>query len=351
MTHSKYNTEDILKILSEKNITLLDKYINTNVKTKLKCNICEYVWDGRIGNIIHGQGCYVCGRLKIKKASSLNLNFVKTEMLKYGVTLLEDCYSNAKTKMLCKCNTCNYEWKVNYDNIQRKKRSPCPNCKKIKTGTYKRLPIRQVEDYLKNKSIKLISAYINSKTPIICECIHCGFIWKSSGLNYIKNYDVTCQNCNKQSNLSEKICRYIFEKIFNKKFIKTRIKCYGVGGGPLELDGYCEELKLAFEHNGPQHYSPKNFGSENSSKTNVKFDDQIKNDNIKKEWCKENGISLIIIKELGKYTTEKNIKEIILENCIKHGIELPDSFYTLDISFKDIKSDIQKICDGKSDIL
>ena len=44
-------------------------------------------------------------------------------------------------------------------------------------------------------------------------------------------------------------CRYIFEKLLDKKFIRTRKPLEN----KYELDGYNDALKLAFEYQGIQH--------------------------------------------------------------------------------------------------
>jgi len=88
----------------------------------------------------------------------------------------------------------------------------------------------------------------------------------------------------------ERICRKYFEEIFEQKFPKIRPKWLKSDKYPLELDGYCENLKLAFEYQGIQHYESGHF---NDSKDDLNKRNKI--DDLKIEICKNNNISLIQI--------------------------------------------------------
>ncbi len=73
-----------------------------------------------------------------------------------------------------------------------------------------------------------------------------GHEWKTAIEH--RSYGTGCPYCSRFK--TENKCRIILEDIFDKPFPKNRkaLNCR------LELDGYCEELKLAFEYNGIQHY-------------------------------------------------------------------------------------------------
>lgn len=90
-------------------------------------------------------------------------------------------------------------------------------------------------------------------------------------------------------------CKQILEQRFaNCKFASVRpdwLKNPETGRN-LELDCYNEELKLALEYNGYQHYVfPSKW-----CKTKYKFDKLQERDAYKKKRCQEMGIRLIIIK-------------------------------------------------------
>jgi len=86
---------------------------------------------------------------------------------------------------------------------------------------------------------------------------------------------------------SEQICRDFFETFFKKTFIKRRPKWLC----KLELDGYNEELKIAFEYNGKQHRDLTPF----FHRTEEDFWRQQERDMIKKDLCIKNGVKLFVI--------------------------------------------------------
>jgi hypothetical protein len=71
-----------------------------------------------------------------------------------------------------------------------------------------------------------------------------------------------CPECT--IHVSERICREMFERIFDKKFPKRKPKWLlnPDTGKKMELDGFCKELNLAFEYQGQHHYKETGFTTE-----------------------------------------------------------------------------------------
>jgi len=100
----------------------------------------------------------------------------------------------------------------------------------------------------------------------------------------------------------------------------------------LELDGYCEELKLAFEHQGPHHYGLDIFSDtdERGKRLHrVRF-----NDEAKVRLCDENGVRLIAIPEIPSKLRLPKVKAFIQEECSRMGIRLPRGFKTRAVDLK-----------------
>jgi hypothetical protein len=119
--------------------------------------------------------------------------------------------------------------------------------------------------------------------------------------------DGYCSRC--RVNLNEEVTRLVFQEYFPGKKFPNRRPGWLCG---LELDGYCEELKLAFEYNGIQHYQYVPHFHE----TLQKFETQQKNDLLTIERCVEKGIRLIIV----PYTIKTHkIRSFVHEGLAKLG--------------------------------
>ena len=120
------------------------------------------------------------------------------------------------------------------------------------------------------------------------------------------------------------------EKIFNVNSNKVRPSWLrNKAGYVLELDGYNESLKLAFEHQGIQHYSLK---------TNQRFvkANLILNDKEKAEICKKNGISIIYIPEVFTDTKLKDLIPFLLNQITKLKIQFPHEAQNIELDPKEV---------------
>lgn len=97
----------------------------------------------------------------------------------------------------------------------------------------------------------------------------------------------------KKISKGEEICRKVMEEIYNKKFpcVRPNFLKNPETKRNLELDCYNDELKLAVEYNGIQHYKWPNF----TGQTKEEFINQIRRDKFKVETCDNNGVYLITV--------------------------------------------------------
>jgi hypothetical protein len=111
-------------------------------------------------------------------------------------------------------------------------------------------------------------------------------------------------------------CRRVLQNIFKKPFDKARPDFLNnpVTGGSynLELDCYDNELKIAVEYNGRQHYEYVPFFHKSKDQLTM----QKYRDDMKRRICKDEGIFLIEV----PYTTDiKDIESFINTSLLKHN--------------------------------
>jgi hypothetical protein len=113
----------------------------------------------------------------------------------------------------------------------------------------------------------------------------------------------------------ETLCRDIAQKVFGKPFVKVRPKFLKneVTGKNLELDIYNEDIKVAIEFNGRQHYEFVPFFHKNYED----FLTQRYRDEMKKAKCKDEGIHLI---EIRYDATPTDIESQIRLEAMKLGL-------------------------------
>ncbi len=138
-----------------------------------------------------------------------------------------------------------------------------------------------MKEYAESRGGKCLSGqFISSQTKLLWECSD-GHHWYSNSAKYNNSW---CPKC--VFFLSEEKCKFILESITGESFDKNRTLL----GEQLELDGYCEKLKMAFEYQGYQHFEKTYYHHDSSPLQNRK-----RLDAKKKTLCNQKNILLLDI--------------------------------------------------------
>jgi hypothetical protein len=308
------------------------EYFYANTKLWWQCGD-GHVWKAAPDRIKQGRWCPDCGGTK-----KLTLEEMQNIALENGGICLSDKYTNSKTKLKFKCKQ-GHKFDITPSKIKQGRW--CPICGRKKQADKLRGNIDEMHEIAKSRGGKCLSSeYKTNIDKLKWKCKE-GHIWDATP-NKIKQ-GRWCPYCS--TGFSERVCRKYFEIIFNKKFPKKKYSwLINTSGNKMELDGYCDELNLAFEYQGRQHYESIAF-----RRYSKLFDKLKKDDDLKQKQCKANNVTLITI----PYSVElKNMQKYIVEECKKKSIELPEKinfvdFRKLDVYNKESLKILKKIAEDK----
>ena len=142
-----------------------------------------------------------------------------------------------------------------------------------------------------------------------------------------------CPDCSDKTR-GEKLTRYCFEKIFKCEFKKIRPDWMRnpKTNYPLELDGFNQNMSLAFEHQGIHH-------EVDLSKDHLRYDaTQIYRDEIKRQKCREQGITLIAVPEVRRRLKINDLVPFILSEFDKYNIPYPESAKSFQIDWTEFNA-------------
>lgn len=284
---------------------LSDKYVNQKTKIEFKCKE-GHLWRTVSSAIKNGNWCKKCGTKRTSDSQRDNIElFKKIIEDKGGKCLTTEYASQQKTRILVECDK-GHRWLAFPQHLKRG--IWCRKCNGSAPHT-----LSDVIKLVESRGGKCLSTeYKNDMTKIICQCTE-NHIWEISPNNMKRGK--WCPTCN--SGIGERVCRLSFEKIFNTHFNKVRPNWLrNKAGFVMELDGYNEKLKLAFEHQGTQHYSLKT--NHRFAKANLP-----QNDKEKSEICQTKGIAVIYIPEVFTDTKLNNLIPFILQELDRLNISYP----------------------------
>ena len=136
---------------------------------------------------------------------------------------------------------------------------------------------------------------------------------------HVESQRTLCKECS--TGLYERIVRAHFEAIFGVKFPKSRPHWLrnNVTQRPLELDGFAERLRVAFEHDGPQHYGRKIRSAQTAQELKVIRKLHILKDGL----CLRHKVKLIRIVTMTNIASSDALRKAILKKCKEARLRVP----------------------------
>jgi hypothetical protein len=263
----------------------------------------------------------------------LNIQDAESLATKNNGLFLSKEYKNAQIKYLWQCKL-GHKWMARLGNVKYHG-AWCPKCSATKRGICSRNSEDKVASAIKEKGFLWVSGeYKNNSSLLKIKCKNNHIV--ESNFQRIKKGDrcilckVSCEN----------IVRVVFETLLEEAFKKVRPDWLRISKNTqsLELDGYNEKLKIAFEYNGWQHYRKINFFGGDKAFNQIK-----KRDKFKLYECKKRDILLLSITPLKKTDpcndAVEKIKNLLLFNGVsfKNRKITPSEIYRKTYNYKLVK--------------
>ena len=286
---------------------LSKKYVGNKTKLLWECSR-GHQWEATPGSIKNQKSwCNKCSYENRNKTRLLGIDAMHKLAKNRGGKCVSKRYINSHTKLQWECAK-RHRWEATPSSVKSGKW--CRICSYAVSQSHRRLGIDAMHKLAKTRNGKCLSKkYVNSNTKLKWECSN-GHRWRATPGD-IKSPS-WCPECS--SGVGERVCRAYFEQLFENSFPKSYPKWLrNRSGNQMELDGYCADLRIAFEHQGEQHYSVKTQFIKNKKH----LQKRKKNDEDKLILCEENGVRLIVIPELFTRTELQDLQRCIYDECKK----------------------------------
>jgi DNA-directed RNA polymerase subunit RPC12/RpoP len=376
----KHDLEFVREKFAARRLELLERsYPGSKTPLSFRCTECGFRGKLRFNDLSNGSGCRECGIRRRASSRKLDFDAFKRDMEKKGIEVLSSVYVNSNINLQLRCMKCKRHWKARPNDLRRAAVG-CPRCGHKRGGRMLAYSQEKIVQKLAKLRITLLSAYERSQKPLRVRFEQCGHavlrtwneiqrgvgcpkcapnipptakeyraiaaryggvvlqiaktsnrhsIWRCS-LGHvfrrpfisIKELDTFCTVCS--GAYAEMLSRMAVEGLFEKPFQRIRIAgMKSLRGRPLELDMYNDDLKIAVEHHGAQHYKAVSHWAGKEGLRTQRLHDQRR-----RKFCRENGILLIEVRQLGERTSLEQMRQQIREALVGARRKIPARFDT-----------------------
>lgn len=292
-----YNREDAAAALRKVNLVPLNTpQLDTDMAI-VQCGLCKVRLEVPFGKLRRKAVRCVCRRsIDSRMENQRNLqNYVESK----GGKLLDSRPVLQKEKVSVRCSN-GHEWMSQAGSLLLQK-TWCPKC----AGNAPR-SLAELEKIVTARGGKLLTTEykgVDGSYEFLCNLGH-------HNRNMFKKIEKGqwCPTCNRHSK-SEEITRTILENLFNTKFPKKRPTWLrNTRGRLMELDGFSEDLAIAFEYQGAQHFEESTLYRHDLTQRRL-------DDSTKAQLCKENGVTLLIFTYLEEFEDFHRIAQAQLKEA------------------------------------
>lgn len=326
-SNSKSNedfTKEVFDI-SNGDIIPLEPYVGSHKKIKFQCGRCLNEWFAAPTNILRGKGCPVCSAKRAgdkisadrkgKPAVCSGWNALnEQDVVQYLISNGYSCsyvggYKNAHLPCEFQCG-CGKHFFMSFGNLKHGL-GVCATCRREKQFTDGNNASAKIKKET-NGEYLLVDKYTGYDNKHIFSHTECGRTFQAT-YGHILHGNTSCPFCNNPSRGERVIRRWLCDNCVDFESQKRFGDCVG-DTSALPFDFYIPSINVAVEYQGLQHYEPvEHFGGETSFQQRKRYDD------IKANYCREQGICLIAIPYLEYENIENILSELFFSNERRGG--------------------------------
>jgi len=283
-----YTTKHVIDFLKQKGITTVDanwQYTDVFAKFKVVCSkghewkVCWHDLQRKNRRLV----CHYCSGRKLTEDEARSVVESKGGQFDVGWK-----YVGAKSNIIVTCAR-GHKWMTCITKIRRG--YWCPACGSKRCHDKKRHDVEFVRSEISKKGglVEPAWKYKNAVTPFWLTCLECNNKWSTTWNRIQQGH--WCPICDVHSRVKERMFRKFLQSVFGCDFLSQRPRWLinPKTQRRLELDGYDEGLRLAFEYQGIHHYELCGFNRFSPDLLR----DQQERDGVKKLLCKAHDVVLI----------------------------------------------------------
>lgn len=281
-------------------------YIDCKHKLKFVCRIhSDKVQEKTLDDVItQGGRCKYCYYESIGERCRVDDDVLKLLCDQKKLIYVDRFVKNQEThiRYMCPIHTNKGIQEISLTHL-KDKAIGCPYC----SGWYKNTidfasEIENIHPY-----IEITGTYKGAESHVDCKCIICGHTWSPLARS-LKNGE-GCPFC-KMSKGEKRIKLFLDNHNIHYTYQKRFDGCFDQY--LLPFDFYLPDKNLVIEFDGEQHFMPVDFANKGLVWAKEIFQKIAHHDNIKNNYCFENGIKILRI----PYFNFDNIEDILNHNLI-----------------------------------
>lgn len=376
---TKLSIDEVRSICARQKIhCLANEYKGRHYRLSCECTVCNHQWSPMFGKIQAGQGCPKCAIKRNTERRTISLEQLKTMFSALKLEVIRELSPRGRERRLeFKCLKCGTVFAAS-PHAKLHNKTGCKKCGMQLVGRKLSISLPELDERLKKKGVVRVGDFVSTHANMKVKYLRCGHslemtpnsvfraqscpkcaghvrvtkdeyidfarqfngvlvvqgggvseksLWRcemehefEGAYSDMKYHNRFCPRC--FSSHSEEVTRTLAEHLLGVPFPKKKLKSLrGDQRYPLELDMYNEDLKLAIEHHGEQHYKPqKNWGGAKAFRLIQERDQE------RRLGCEKLGIKLLEVRSLGEFTSLEEFRDQLRTTCEKFGISLPNAF-------------------------